>query len=87
MAPHTQEDVVSSEWNRPYTREQAAFPAVSIVVILNGVFYRRFMHNYFTVLQPFVKADGKIWPSVGRIDDIYGDKNLFCTCPQILPEY
>lgn len=29
MAPHTQFQVVNSEWNRPYTREQAAFPAVS----------------------------------------------------------
>lgn len=29
MAPHTQKQVVSSEWARPYTREQAAFPAVS----------------------------------------------------------
>lgn len=28
MAPHPQRQVISSEWNRPYTREQAAFPAV-----------------------------------------------------------
>ncbi|XP_024943697.1 glycine dehydrogenase (decarboxylating), mitochondrial isoform X2 [Cephus cinctus] len=62
MAPHTQEQVISSKWNRPYSRELAAFPA------------------------PFVKGSTKIWPSVGRIDDIYGDKNLFCTCPPILPE-
>lgn len=31
MAPHTQEEVISEEWNRPYTREQAAFPAVSLL--------------------------------------------------------
>jgi hypothetical protein len=31
MAPHTQAQVISSDWNRPYTREQAAFPAVSIL--------------------------------------------------------
>lgn len=29
MAPHTQFQVVNSEWNRPYSREQAAYPAVS----------------------------------------------------------
>jgi len=29
----------------------------------------------------FVTADRKLWPSVGRIDDSYGDKNLVCTCP------
>lgn len=63
MAPHSQEQVVSSSWERPYTREQAAFPA------------------------DFVTPDSKIWPTVSRIDDIYGDKHLVCTCPPILPEY
>jgi len=27
----------------------------------------------------FVK-ENKFWPSVGRIDNAYGDRNLFCTC-------
>ncbi len=26
---------------------------------------------------------GKIWPSVNRIDNVYGDRNLFCACPDI----
>merc|ERR1719433_2093427 len=30
---------------------------------------------------PFVRADTKLWPSVGRIDDAHGDKNLVCSCP------
>ncbi|CAG9854691.1 unnamed protein product [Phyllotreta striolata] len=63
MAPHTQEQVISSTWERPYSREQAAFPA------------------------PFVKPATKIWPTVARIDDIYGDKHLVCTCPPILDQY
>ena len=25
----------------------------------------------------------KFWPSVGRIDNPYGDRNLFCSCPPI----
>lgn len=25
----------------------------------------------------------KFWPSVGRIDDVYGDRNLICSCPSI----
>jgi len=29
MSPHTQAQVISDKWDRPYTREQAAFPAVS----------------------------------------------------------
>ncbi len=27
--------------------------------------------------------DNKFWPSVGRIDDVFGDRNLVCTCPPI----
>ncbi|STZ08404.1 Glycine dehydrogenase [decarboxylating] [Moraxella caprae] len=29
---------------------------------------------------PYVKAH-KFWPTVGRVDDVYGDKNLICSCP------
>ena len=29
---------------------------------------------------PFVR-ERKFWPSVGRIDNPYGDRNLFCSCP------
>ncbi|XP_043475582.1 glycine dehydrogenase (decarboxylating), mitochondrial isoform X2 [Leptopilina heterotoma] len=60
MAPHTQEEVISSKWDRPYSREVAAFPA------------------------SFVRSGTKIWPSVGRIDEIFGDKHLFCTCPPVI---
>jgi glycine dehydrogenase len=60
-APHTADVVMSDEWQRPYTREQAAYPA------------------------PWVK-DYKFWPAVGRIDNVYGDRNLFCICPP-LEEY
>jgi glycine dehydrogenase len=31
---------------------------------------------------PWVK-DRKFWPAVGRIDNPYGDRNLFCSCPPI----
>jgi len=30
----------------------------------------------------FVRAR-KFWPSVGRIDNPYGDRNLFCSCPPV----
>jgi glycine dehydrogenase len=55
-APHTAASVTASEWNRPYTRQEAAFPTA------------------------FVR-DHKFWPHVGRIDNAYGDRHLFCTCP------
>jgi glycine dehydrogenase len=25
----------------------------------------------------------KVWPSVARIDNAYGDRNLVCTCPSV----
>ena len=31
---------------------------------------------------PFVR-ERKFWSSVGRIDNPFGDRNLFCTCPPI----
>jgi len=31
---------------------------------------------------PFVGTH-KFWPSVGRIDNPYGDRNLFCSCPPV----
>jgi len=55
MAPHTQKDLLLGEWNRPYTREQAAYPLSWL-------------------------KEKKFWPSVTRLDDTYGDLNLFCTC-------
>jgi glycine dehydrogenase len=54
-APHTAEAVISDKWDRPYPREQAAFPAS---------WSRRH----------------KFWPPVGRIDNVYGDRNLVCSC-------
>ncbi|HNB63012.1 MAG TPA: aminomethyl-transferring glycine dehydrogenase [Rhodocyclaceae bacterium] len=53
-APHTQADLLG-DWNRPYSRSEAAFPL------------------------PWV-GENKFWPSVNRIDDVYGDRNLFCAC-------
>ena len=28
-------------------------------------------------------AENKFWPSVNRIDDVYGDRNLFCACAPV----
>ncbi len=29
----------------------------------------------------YLKEGAKFWPFVGRIDNAYGDRNLFCSCP------
>jgi len=54
-APHTQWTVCSTEWNHPYSREEAAFPLAYVV-------------------------KNKFWPSVARINNTFGDRNLVCTC-------
>ena len=51
-APHVQQELMEA-WDRPYTRELAAFPA---------------------------GFGNKYWPTVKRLDDVYGDRNLFCSC-------
>ena len=57
-APHTARQIASDKWERPYSREQAAFPA------------------------PWTR-EHKFWPAVARIDNVYGDRHLFCACPLI----
>lgn len=57
-APHTLDDVCDENWNRSYSRDQAARP---LDYLLNH----------------------KVWPSVNRIDNVYGDRNLVCSCPDI----
>eukprot|EP00118_Oscarella_pearsei_P005542 m.25579 g.25579 ORF g.25579 m.25579 type:complete len:1002 (+) comp28833_c0_seq5:91-3096(+) len=31
----------------------------------------------------WIKPETKVWPSCSRIDDVYGDRHLVCTCPSI----
>ncbi len=57
-APHTALVVTADNWDRPYSRSQAAYPV------------------------PWLK-DFKFWPSVARIDNVFGDRNVFCSCPPI----
>jgi glycine dehydrogenase len=54
-APHTAAVITADHWDRPYSRQEAAYPL------------------------PFVR-EAKFWPSVSRIDNAYGDRNLVCSC-------
>ncbi|MDG1512563.1 MAG: aminomethyl-transferring glycine dehydrogenase [Mariniblastus sp.] len=58
QAPHTLDDLVDENWDRPYTREEAVFPS-----------------NH--------TRQAKFWPTVNRIDDVYGDRNFVCSCPPV----
>ncbi|MGZ5024366.1 MAG: aminomethyl-transferring glycine dehydrogenase, partial [Chthoniobacterales bacterium] len=62
-APHTAQQTTADKWDRPYSRERAAFPT-------------RWTREF------------KFWPAVARIDNVYGDRNLFCSCVPMdgLPE-
>jgi glycine dehydrogenase len=31
----------------------------------------------------YTLVDGKYWPPVGRVDNVFGDRNLICACPSI----
>merc|ERR1719258_655763 len=31
---------------------------------------------------PYVK-ESKFWPTVGRVDNVHGDRHLICTCPPV----
>jgi glycine dehydrogenase len=57
-APHTQHVVMAETWDRPYSRQEAAFPL------------------------EFVRSN-KFWPSVSRVNNTYGDRNLVCTCEPV----
>ena len=43
-------------------------------------------HPYSRVAAAFPASwtrEHKFWPTVARIDNGYGDKNLICTCPSV----
>jgi glycine dehydrogenase len=63
-APHTVESVISTNWDRMYSREAGALPEKRDGLIAGEI----------------IGLKGKYWPSVGRIDGAYGDRNLVCSC-------
>ena len=50
--------------------------------VIMGEWDRPYSREVAVFPLPYVKAH-KYWPSVGRVDDVYGDKNLVCSCPSI----
>jgi len=66
-APHTIGAIAGSQWERSYPRERGAFPATLTGLIPGELIGQR----------------GKYWPTTGRIDGAYGDRNLVCSCPSI----
>ncbi|KAI1323617.1 glycine dehydrogenase [Xylariaceae sp. FL0255] len=48
----------------------------------DGKWERSYSREKAAYPLPFLR-EKKFWPSVARIDDAYGDLNLFCTCPPV----
>jgi glycine dehydrogenase len=51
-------------------------------VVCADVWERPYSRTQAAFPAKWVK-DGKIWPSVGRIDNVWGDRNLFCACAPV----
>ncbi|WP_022961702.1 aminomethyl-transferring glycine dehydrogenase [Halopseudomonas pelagia] len=49
---------------------------------ITGEWERGYSRQEAVFPQSWVAAN-KFWPSVNRIDNVYGDRNLFCACPPI----
>ncbi|KAI0440146.1 glycine dehydrogenase [Xylaria telfairii] len=49
---------------------------------IEGKWDRSYSREKAAYPLPWLK-EKKFWPSVARIDDTYGDLNLFCTCPPV----
>ena len=47
--------------------------------IIDADWNRPYTRQEATLPLPWV-AENKFWPPVNRIDDVYGDRNLFCAC-------
>jgi len=58
--------------NAPHTME---------VVVADG-WSRGYSRERAAFPLPWVRGR-KFWPSVGRVDDAYGDRNLVCACPPV----
>ncbi len=48
--------------------------------ITEGEWDRPYSREQAVFPLPSIKAN-KFWPAVNRIDNVYGDRNLFCVCP------
>lgn len=83
-APHTQEVLLADKWDRPYSRQQAAYPVPSLrkrkfwpTVSRVGEF-DRFVDLQFVVFLGSDPVSLHLPP-----DDAFGDRHLICTCPPL----
>jgi glycine dehydrogenase len=51
-------------------------------MVLADAWARPYSRELAAYPLPYLRAN-KFWPSVGRIDNVFGDRNLICTCAPI----
>ncbi len=51
-------------------------------VVINENWNRPYTRETAVYPLPFTK-ENKFWPSVGRVNNSHGDRNLICTCPSV----
>lgn len=51
-------------------------------VVINDEWTRPYARNKAAFPLAWVRQS-KFWPSIGRVNDAYGDRNLMCTCPPL----
>lgn len=70
--------VESGEWT--VENNPLAFAPHTQADVLGNEWDRAYDRFYAAFPVPAVAKD-KFWPTVTRIDDVYGDRNLVCSCP------
>ena len=51
-------------------------------IVVSSEWSRSYSRETAAFPLPWVKAD-KYWPPVSRIDNVFGDRHLICTCPSV----
>lgn len=44
---------------------------------------RKYSREVAAFPAPWINSSRKFWPTVGRVDNVYGDRNLICSCPPV----
>ncbi|MDC9525696.1 aminomethyl-transferring glycine dehydrogenase [Pseudoalteromonas sp. Angola-30] len=72
--------VISGEWS--IENNPLVFAPHTQADVLGNEWDRAYDRFYAAFPVPSVAKD-KFWPTVTRIDDVYGDRNLVCSCPAV----
>lgn len=78
-SPHPLDQLINDKWDKPYSREVAAYPMAYLKE-------KKFWPSVGRVGKLLSECDGMMVCDVMSnlsllLDDAYGDRNLMCTCP------